>query len=81
MSFNTGPNKQVQEVILSHKIKKLLLSCLAFNINNVLQASSQKHLGVTLDFMLVFHEQLNEILNKVDKTIDLLRNNSNEGQH
>ena len=46
---------------------------LAFNNNNVLQTSSQKHLGVTLDVKLTFDEQLNNVLNKVNKAIGLLR--------
>ena len=45
---------------------------MVFNNNNVLQASSQKHLGVTLDVKLTFDKHLNN-LNKVNKTIGLLR--------
>ena len=48
-------------------------SSLVFNNNNVLQASSQKHLGVILDVKLTFDEHLNNVLNKVNKTIGLLR--------
>ena len=73
MSFNPDPSKQDQEVIFSCKIKKLPHPYLVFNNNNVLQASSQKHLGVTLDVKLTFDEHLNHVLNKVNKTIDLLR--------
>ena len=49
MSFNPDPSKQAQEVIFNHKIKKLPHPSLVFNNNNVLQTSSQKHLGVTLE--------------------------------
>ena len=49
MSFNPDPNEQAQEVIFSRKIKKLPHPSLVFNNNNVLKASSQKHLGVILD--------------------------------
>ena len=70
MSFNTDPSKQAQKVIFSRKTKKLPLPSLVFNNNNVLQTSSQKHLGVTLDVSL---EHLNNVLNKVNKTIGLLR--------
>ena len=73
MSFNPDPSKQAQEVIFSHKIKKLPHPSLVFNNNNVLQTSSQKHLGVTLDVKLTFDEHLNNVLNKVNKTIGLLR--------
>ena len=72
MSFNPDPSKQAQEVIFSRKIKKLPHPSLVFNNNNVLQASSQKHLGVTLDVKLTFDEHLNNVLNKVNKTIGLL---------
>ena len=73
MSFNPDPSKQAQEVICSRKIKKLPHPSLVFNNNNVLQTSSQKHLGVTLDVKLTFDEHLNNVLNKVNKTIGLLR--------
>ena len=49
MSFNPDPSKQAIEVIFCRKIKNLLHPSLVFNNNNVLQTSSQKHLGVTLD--------------------------------
>ena len=58
MSFNLDSSKQAQEVIFSLKIKKLLHPSLVFNNNNVLQASSQKHLGVTLDVKETFDEHL-----------------------
>ena len=73
MSFNPGPSKQVGEVIFSRKIKKLLNPSLVYNNNNVLQTSSQNILGVTLDVKLTFDKHLNNVLNKVDKTIGLLR--------
>ena len=73
MSFNPDSSKQAQEVIFSCKIKKLPNPSLLFNNNNVLQASSQKHPGVTLGVKLIFDEHLNIVLNKVNKTIDLLR--------
>ena len=73
MSFSPGPSKQAQEVIFSRKMKKLPHPSLIFNNNNVLQTSSQKHLDVTLDFKLTFDEHLNDVLNKVNKTIGLLR--------
>ena len=68
MSFNPDPSNQVQEVIFSRKIKKLPHPSLVFNNNNVLQASSQKHLSVTLDVKVTFDEQFNNVLNKVNKT-------------
>ena len=42
------------------------------NNNNISQTSSQKHLGFILDFNLTFEDHLNNVLAKVDKTVDLL---------
>ena len=72
MSFNPDPNKQAQEVIFSRKLKKFCHPSLRFN-NNVSQASSQKHLGLTLDNRLTFDEHLTNVSNKISKTIGLLR--------
>ena len=66
MSFNPDPSKQAQEVIFNRKIKELPDPSLVFNNNNVLQTSSQKHLGVTLDVKLTFAKHLNNVLNKVN---------------
>ena len=56
MSFNPDPNKETEEVIFSRKLKKFCHPSLHFN--NVSQASSQKHLGSTLDNRLKFDEHL-----------------------
>ena len=73
MSFNPDPSKQAQEVIFSRKTKKEYHPPLAFNNNNVSETNSQKHLGVVLDNRLSFEDHLKMILNKVNKTIGLLR--------
>ena len=73
ISFNPEPNKQAQEVIFSRKLKKVCHPPLRFNNNNVSQASSQKHLGLTLDNRLTFDEHLTNVSNKISKTIGLLR--------
>ena len=73
MNFNPDPNKQAQEVIFSWKTKKQYHPPLALNNNNVSETNSQKHLGVVLDNRLSFEEHLKMILNKVNKTIGLLR--------
>ena len=65
MRFKPDPSKQAQEVIFNHQIKKLPYPSLVFN-NHVLQTSSQKHLGVTLDVKLTFAKHLNNVLNKVN---------------
>ena len=72
ISFNPDPNKQAQEVIFSRKLKKVCHPPLRFNNNNVSQASSQKHLGLTLDNRLTFDEHLTSVSNKISKTIGLL---------
>ena len=64
MSFNPDPNKQAQEVIFSRKLKKFCIPSLRFKNNNVSQASSQKHLGLTLDNRLTFDEHLTNVSNK-----------------
>ena len=73
MSFNPDPNKQAQEVIFSRKLKKVCHPPLCFNNNNVSQASSQKHLGLTLDNRLIIDKHLTNLSNKISKTIGLLR--------
>ena len=73
MSFSPDLSKQAQEVIFSRKAKKECHSPLAFNNNNVSETNSQKHLGVVLDNRLSFEDHLKMILNKVNKTIGLLR--------
>ena len=73
MSFNPDPNKQAKEVIFSRKLKIFCHPSLRFNNNNVSQASSQKHLALTLDNRLIFDEHLTNVSNKISKTIGLLR--------
>ena len=73
MSLNPDPSKQAHEVIFSSPIKKLPYPSIVFNNNNVLQAYSQMYLDVTLDVKLTFDEHLSNVLNKVNKTIGLLR--------
>ena len=46
---------------------------MAFNNNNVSETNPRKHLGVVVDNYLSFEDHLKVILNKVNKTIGLLR--------
>ena len=55
------------------KLKKCCHPSLRFNNNNVSQASSQKHLGLTLDNRLTFDEHLTNVSNMISKTIGLLQ--------
>ena len=73
MSFNPDTSKQAQEVIFSCKIQKTCHPSIYFNNKLVKQVPSQKHLGLILDNKLNFQEHLKNVLNKVAKTIGLLR--------
>ena len=73
MSFTPDPSKQAQELIFSRKIQKTCHPSIYFNDKSVKQAPSQKHLGLILDTNLNFLEHLNNILNKINKNIGLLR--------
>ena len=73
MNFNPDPLKQAQEVIFSRKITKSNHPTLIFNDNPVRQVALQKHLRMLLDWKLNFEEHLKTIVNKINKTIGLLR--------
>ena len=73
MSFNPDSSKQAQDVIFSRKLQKSTHLTLSFNNNTVTQSVTQKHLGMLLDTKLDFQGHLNSILNKVNRTIGLLR--------
>ena len=77
MNFNPGPTKQAQEVIFSHKTKKLPHAPLVFNNVNVTQSIYQKHLGIILDSKLTFENHLNMETTKINKTIRLLHKRQN----
>ena len=71
MSFNLDPQKQAQEVDFIRKSKQSH-SPLIFNINNVIQATAQKHLGIILDTRLSFEKHLETLLCKTNKSIRLI---------
>ena len=73
MSFNPDPTKQAQEVIFSRKKKKVNHPDIYFNNSPVVQSHSQKHLGMFLDIKLDFSEHFNNMSNKINRTIGLLR--------
>ena len=72
MSFKPDPKKQVQEVIFSWKSKAISHPPLVFNNNNVIQTTSQKHLGIILDTRLSFEKHLEIVLCKINKIIGLI---------
>ena len=73
ISFNPDPSKQAQEVIFSRRLQNSIHPTSSFNNNTVTQTVTQKHLGMLLDTKLDFQGHLKSVLNKVNKTIGLLR--------
>ena len=71
MSFNPDPIKQAMGVTFRKKAKEILHSQLISNNhgNNVIQTTSQKHLGIILDTQLSFEKYLKTVLCKISKTI------------
>ena len=72
MIFNPDLRKQVQEVIFSRKIKKLLHPTLSFNNIPLSNSLLQKNFGLTLDMKLNFSEHIKSITKKISKTMCLL---------
>ena len=70
MIFTPDPKKQAQEVIFSQKSKAILHPPLEFNNNDVIQATSHKHLGI---IRLSFEKHLETVLCKLNKTMGLIR--------
>ena len=66
MNFNPDPSKQIQEVIFTHKVKKVVQSPIFFNNKPVQQVSSQNHLGFILNTSLTFDEHIRAIHNFVN---------------
>ena len=54
MLFNPDPNKQAKEVIFSKQIIPGTHLSLFSNNSSIKQDTSQKHLGLTLDYKLTF---------------------------
>ena len=73
MNFNPDPTKQAHKVIFSRRTKKLYHPPLVLNNTSVSQSPPQKHLGVILDFKLIFDEHLKMVSLKISKTLGLLR--------
>ena len=60
-------------MILVNKQKVTAHPQIVFNNNPVYETATQKHLGIFLNFELNFQEHFDNMLNKVNKTIGLLR--------
>ena len=73
MIFNPDPSKQVQEIIFHSKKMRFSRSSVHFNNISVRSTSVHKHPGMLLDDKLSYDHHLKFVLNKVRKTIGLLR--------
>ena len=73
MIFNPDLTKQAQGVIFSRKLNKPVPPNLTFNNSHVSPIESQKHLGLILDNKLNFNEHLKGVLDKISKTVGLIR--------
>ena len=73
MNFNSDTSKQAHEVLFSRKVKVTAHPQLVFNNNPVHETATQKHFRIFLDFKLNFQVHFENMLNKVNKTIGLLR--------
>ena len=71
--FNPDTSKQVQEVIYRFKVKVTARPQLVFNNNLVHVTSDHEHLRMFLDFKQNFQEHIENMLNRVNKTIGLLQ--------
>ena len=70
--FHPDPKKQAERVIFSRKSKAISHPPLVLNNNNVIQTTSQKHLGIILDTRLSFEKHLETLIYKINKTIGLI---------
>ena len=73
MIFNLDLTKQAQEVIFCKKLSKPVYLNLTFNNSQISQTKSQKHLGLVLDNKLNFNEHLKGVLDKISKTMGVIR--------
>ena len=74
MLFNPDPVKQAIEVCFLQKRDKVVYPPLQFSNNNDVQsANSQKHLGLVLDSKLDFNKHVNNIVNKYNKSIGIMK--------
>ena len=72
-NFNPDPNKQAQKIIFSRKKTASLHPVLYFDNKPVKSTQIHKHIGIMLDLILSYEHYIKSILNKVNKTIGLLR--------
>ena len=73
MLFNLDLTKQAKEVVFFKKTFSFTHPSSFFNNSLIEQATTQKHLGLTLDQKLTFQYHVNEKIKKAMKGIGLLR--------
>ena len=73
MRFNPDSSKQAQEIKFSRKKMKSSHPSVYFNDIPVNSTSAHKHLGMLLDDKVSYEHHLKFVLNKIKKTIGLLR--------
>ena len=73
MSFNPGPTKMAQEVLVSRKKSKVIHPSLIFNGKDVSRSESHKHLGLVFDPKLNFDMHLKGKFSIINNGITLLR--------
>ena len=73
MNFNSDPNKQAQEIIFNRKKTASLHPLVYFDNKPVKSTQTHKHLVIMLDSNLSYEHHIKSVLNKINKTIDLLR--------
>ena len=73
MRFNPDINKEAAEVIFSRRLQKSNYPSLMFNGTSLTQYEIQKHLGMFLDSKIDSKEHIQNVVNKVSKTIGLFR--------
>ena len=73
MNFHPDPNKQAQEIIFSRKKIASVHPVVYFDNKPVKSTQTHKHLGMMLDLNLSYEHHIKSILDKVNKTIGLLR--------
>ena len=73
MLSNPDPSKQEIEICFLHKCDNENYPLLVFNDAKVQFATSQKHLGLILDFKLDFNDHTDSKINKCNKIIGIIK--------
>ena len=74
MDFNPDLSKQTQQIVFSHKTRKISHPKLNFNNSPIVQSTCQKHLGLYLDEKLNFPHNIKETISKAYRGIGVIKN-------